>query len=128
MTNKRIRTRTSEFYIEDGILKGYIHLENAEQTLEDAIEIFDEIERVCEGRAYPMLSDVRKSRGLTRDAREYFAGERAARCIRAAAIIIGSPVTRVLANFLIQISKPKFPTQMFVDEELALAWLEQFVE
>jgi hypothetical protein len=45
----------------------------------------------------------------------------------AVALIVGTPLTRVMANFFLSVNKPVFPTRMFDDEASAVAWLLEFV-
>jgi hypothetical protein len=60
---------------------------------------------------------------VTREARVIFGG--ASDAFSALALLAGSPKTQLIANFFIGISRPKVPTQMFTDEEKALAWLRR---
>jgi hypothetical protein len=43
----------------------------------------------------------------------------------ALALIAGSPVTQMIANFFIGINRTTTPQQMFTDEGKAIAWLRQ---
>lgn len=43
-----------------------------------------------------------------------------------AALIIDSPIGRVLGNFFISISRPLRPTKIFTDEIKAIKWLKKF--
>jgi hypothetical protein len=39
------------------------------------------------------------------------------------ALLVGSPVTRVIGNFFIGLNKPRWPVRLFRSESDALAWL-----
>jgi hypothetical protein len=45
----------------------------------------------------------------------------------AAALLIGSPLTRAIGNFFMGLNKPLIPTRLFTSETEALAWLKGFV-
>ena len=75
------------------------------------------------GRQIGVLVDMRGVRSQTREARQYFAGAEAEKVTRAVALLIGSPVSRVLANFYLRVRTPRIPTALFTDEEQAVAWL-----
>ena len=73
----------------------------------------------------PCLVLMGETRGIERDARTYFAHhDDNARVTTLAALVIGSPVSRVIGNFFIGLSKPKFPTRLFNDVEEAETWLK----
>jgi len=61
--------------------------------------------------------------GIERDARVYYSSRDFAQRTTAVALLVGSPVTRVMANFFISINKPAIPTQLFTSEVEAVAWL-----
>lgn len=42
------------------------------------------------------------------------------------AFIVNSLAMRLIANFFIQVTKPKVPTHLFNDEEKAINWLKKF--
>lgn len=111
-------------------------------TLQDGIAqcIFSEIEEVdvriaartvtdrvafFEGVAYPCLFDITKVKHSTKEARDYLANE-GSELVAASAILVNSPVVRMMANFFIMVNKPNNPTRMFTDKESAIEWLSQF--
>lgn len=70
-----------------------------------------------------VLVDMRGVRSQTREARQYFAGAEAADMLFAVALLIGSPVSRVLGNFFLALRPQQIPTALFVDEGAAIAWV-----
>lgn len=74
-------------------------------------------------RQIGVLVDMRGVRSQTREARQYFAGHEAEQVTRAVALLIGSPVSRVLANFYLRLRTPRIPTALFTNEDEAIAWL-----
>jgi hypothetical protein len=75
------------------------------------------------GEKRPTLADVRGMRSATRESRELAAGPNVAAITARMAIIVGNPVTRLLGNFFLVVTKPKYPTRLFTDEPAARAWL-----
>jgi hypothetical protein len=112
---------------EDGIVR-IIWVPGAEVTLEDAREIMEAYHKLRRGRRLPLFIDTRTMKSFARGARHLFAGEEAQGCASAAAIIVDSPVTKVLANFYLGLSKPRLPSRLFSSEDEALVWLKGYLE
>ena len=96
----------------------------AEMTVEDAREALAATERVALGRRLPVLVDLRGIKAQTREARQYFVSEEATRVSASVALLVGSPVSRVVGNFFLRLNVQRTPTQLFTSEEDAIAWLE----
>lgn len=78
------------------------------------------------GAARPLLIDVRPLRSMDGDARAFFAS---AGGPSAVALLVDSPLSRILANFFIGLNRhPTIPTRLFTDEGAALNWLKGFVQ
>jgi hypothetical protein len=71
--------------------------------------------------AVPLLVDMRQMKKLERGAREHFKTDKGG--VSAMALLVGSPVTRMLANFFMSTDVDRTPTLMFTDELRALTWL-----
>jgi hypothetical protein len=118
----------SELWLEeDGIVR-VVWVPGAEVTLEDAQECMAAYLKINRGKRYPMLVDTKSMKSLARGARTYFASEEAARVASAVALIVATPVSRVLGNFYLGVSNPHLPTRLFSDEGEALAWLKEYIE
>ena len=94
-----------------------------EMTLADAQGNLAEIFALAGRKRTLVLVDMRGVRSQTREARQYFAGPEAEKVTLAVALLIGSPVSRVLANFFLRMGTPLIPTALFTDENAAVAWL-----
>ncbi|MBA3499309.1 MAG: STAS/SEC14 domain-containing protein [Deltaproteobacteria bacterium] len=71
-----------------------------------------------------VLVDMRGVRSQSREARQYFAtSDEALQATLAVALLIGSPVSRVLANFFLRLNPQRIPTALFTAEEAAITWL-----
>lgn len=70
-----------------------------------------------------VLVDTRGVRWQSREARDYFVSENAAQATKAVALVVGSPISRVLGSFFMRFEKHRFPTALFDDEAKAIHWL-----
>ena len=98
-------------------------------TGELARENVDAQERVRDGvnkAKIRVLIDMTSVTEISKEARDYFANERTASIQRATALLIGSPVSRVIGNFFMGLNKPISPTRLFTDPEEAIQWLRTF--
>ena len=74
----------------------------------------------------PMIIDGSGVKDMTKEARMILSSERANRYTVALAIIIRSPVNRVLANFFLRFQQPPYPLRLFKNIEDAQEWLKQY--
>jgi hypothetical protein len=122
-----ITTRTAKIWLrEDGIVQG-VSLPKSYQTLEDAQVNAATLARAGRGEPRPWLIDIRLGQGVDRQARVYYSSEAVARLTQAVALLIGSPVSRVVANFFIGLNKLLVPTKLFTSEDKAVVWLKTFI-
>jgi hypothetical protein len=117
-------TRAGRYWRDDrGIIRGCIH-PRTEMTLEHAKEDVAACLQLARGEKRQVLIDLRGIKSQTRECRAYFQGDEASRLTRACALIVGSPVSRVVGNFFLGLNAPAFPMKLFSAEDEALAWLE----
>lgn len=111
-------------FIKKGIFYAYfktidildIHI--AAATVKDRLNLFQD-------KAYPCLFDISEVKQTTKEARDFMA-EEGNQLVLASAMVVTSPMLKMMANFYIMVNKPKNPTQLFTDREKALQWLTQF--
>ena len=108
----------------DGIVQ-VVLAPRAAIVLEDAIAATEAVTRLTGGRLSPLLVDLRDASPQARSARLEFA--RRDDVVSAVALIVGTPLGRMMGNLFISLSKPLFPTRLFDNEASALAWLQAFV-
>lgn len=122
-------TRTARLWIGgDGVAR-VILAHGCEQARADAEAVIRALESLLgEGRRRPTLFDYRFMKSMERGARAYHAGPETARVASAVAILVGSPVSRLIGTFVMGMNKPHVPTRLFTSEPDALAWLAGFVE
>ncbi len=125
MSNPQTETRTVIFTFADIIIGRF--RAGAEVTLADAQENVALCLRMNGGRKRPLLVDLRVVKSQTAEARSYLAGPEGSEVCSAVALLIGSPLSRVLGNFFLGLNKPGVPTQLFTSEQEALTWLRSFL-
>ena len=81
-----------------------------------------EVNRLCGSTRRPMLVDMTGTASVTRAARNVFTVPCAVDRI---ALLGKSPVDRVIANFVLGVSKLPTPTRFFNSETAATAWLRE---
>jgi hypothetical protein len=94
-------------------------------TVAEAQENMSALAALSGGEPVLLIVDVRQARVLSREARTYFTGPGAGRILRALALWIGSPTSKVLGNFFISLSRPSVPVKLFTSEDEAAAWLKE---
>jgi hypothetical protein len=72
-----------------------------------------------------LMQDIAR---VDREARAFFASEEyMTRLSCQTALVVGSPVSRVIANFFVGLNRPRYPHRVFNDSERALQWLRGYV-
>ncbi|MBI5477576.1 MAG: hypothetical protein HY906_01900 [Deltaproteobacteria bacterium] len=103
-------------------------------TLADAQEVVDAVGKVAQlrgggpGRSVPILIDARRAGPITREAREFFVGDRPTTGTAALAFLVGSPVTRAIGSFFLKVQRPRVPSSLFTSEAHAMVWLRGFAK
>lgn len=75
----------------------------------------------------PLLVDIREIKSIDKLARDHFSMHGRQPGVCAIGMLIRSPLSKVIGNFFLGISKPPVPTQLFNSEEKALDWLRKFI-
>lgn len=121
---QRLETEYAEFWIENGILF-FIYKKGVEITLDVAKKIVSDRIRFQNGVLYPVFCDIRGIKGSEKAGRDYIANE-GSELVKAVGALVESPVTKVMINLYLTVTKPKTPTRMFTDQKSALTYLEEF--
>ncbi len=126
MSRKYIETKTSRIWLgKDGIVR-IIKFPGSVTNLEEARQDVIATKKFGKKKR-PRFVDISKIESVTKEAREYYASEDASRKTSAMALLVGSPVSKVIGNFYLGIDKPPYPIKLFITEEKAIQWLKQFV-
>ena len=129
MTDTVHETRTTHIWLdENGILRIVTKPSITAQSLADAVENMEALERARLGRKRPVLIDLRKAMSTDSEGRKYYSRAELDQIISASAFIVGSPLSRVIGSLFLGLSKPPFPVRLFESEEEALEWLKGFLD
>jgi len=92
--------------------------------LEDAKKVVNAHHELAAGKKTGVLADItRTTTGANRDAREYYVTEEASVMKKGMAMLVKSPLQRMLGNVFFRMNKPPYPTRLFTDRVEAIAWL-----
>jgi hypothetical protein len=108
----------------DGIVQ-IVWAPAAVMSYEDAIAATDAMTKLTGGKRCPLLVDAHDAGPQDRAARSEFA--RRGDLVSAVALLGATPLSRMVGNFFIAVSRPMAPTKLFNDESSALAWLKEFM-
>ena len=93
--------------------------------INEAREVVDAHNALAAGASCPVLADLREVRvGADRAAREHYVSEESSRYKSGMAMLVDSPMQRMLGNIFFFINRPPYPTRMFSEQEEALTWLQ----
>src|SRR5262245_42901830 len=110
------RTRICSFTLDP---RGFVYArldDGATMDLADAREAVAQTWRGACERRRPVLVDMTRLKGESRAARLYFVSDEAVNRYSAVAILVSSPVSRVIGTFFLRLSEHKVPTKLFTDE------------
>ena len=118
----------ARFWIDDdGVIRCVV--KPVDQTTEQALDAMRIFTELGADKKRPAVIDTSQVRGLGREARAVYSGEKAAQIWTACALVVSSSVVaRTLGNFVMAVSRPAFPTRMFDSLEDALAWARTYLE
>ncbi|MDO9300625.1 MAG: hypothetical protein Q7T89_04540 [Anaerolineales bacterium] len=127
MDKGKFKSITFEMWLrEDGIVV-LRWKPKVELKLAQAQESFEVFTSITSGKKSPLLVDTAAVQYYTREFREYYVSEAVSQTASAVALLVGSPLTRTMANFFLSVSKPRIPTRMFDSEAAAIKWLKEFI-
>ena len=127
MEKKVFENRNSRIWLaDDGIIRQVLR-EGAEQTLTDAKEDQEIYSKLCNRQKIPTLIDISAIRSITREARLFYSQELAVKYNFAMVLVVGSQVSRVIANFMLGLTRPAIPIRLASCQEKGLNWLKQYL-
>jgi len=75
----------------------------------------------------PILADIRKTKFVSKEARDYFSKHELLKIGLAGAIIVDLPITKAMGNFFLKINRPLIDSQLFVTKTDAIEWLKKYL-
>lgn len=113
--------------VESGIAR-IIYKADARVTIAEARENVEAVAKIVGGVYSPVFIDIRPVSKIDRDSRQYFSSDEAGEVTSATALLVDSPISRVIGNFFIGVNRSEWPVRMFSGESEAMVWLEGFLD
>ena len=111
---------------DDGIVR-IVMLPDADMTQANVEADMATYSQAFAGQRRPVWADIRHVKSMSREARVFITRE-ARKYVMAAALVVESPLSRMIGNFFLGFNKPPFPVRLFTSGEKAEEWLQQFVK
>ncbi len=111
---------------EDGICRTKTKPQ-ADITIKEAMENSIAVSSFYKGKKFPLLVDARDVRSMAKEARKHFSTNGRETKITSMAIMVKSPLSRIIGNFFMGLNKPEIPARLFDDENIAVEWLKKHV-
>jgi hypothetical protein len=124
MKERFFENNYAQFWLEDNVVY-FIYKPGTVLNIDSVKTIVDDRKNFQQGVSYPVFCDARGLKDSDKQARDYLAKE-GSDLVIAVAVLTGSPVTRIMVNFYLTISKPITPTKLFTDQDQAIAYLQKF--
>lgn len=107
-----------------GIIRGTYTA--ATETLDDAYANMAAVQQLNHGHPALLLIDSRALTQMTPAVRTYYTSAAMIPLIRALAIIVGSPASRLFGTIFLRFQTPAVPTKLFTDDAMAVMWLRTY--
>lgn len=118
-----IRTAIADVYAEPSGIVVLRFRPNSRATLDDVRELVRAHVTAAGGIKRCAIADLRGLRFSDLEGRRLAAGPEVAAVTSRMALLVSNPVSRVLGNFFLRVSRPLYPTRIFTDEASARRWL-----
>ncbi|MGZ4099766.1 MAG: DUF7793 family protein, partial [Bacteroidia bacterium] len=112
---------------DDGICRTVTKL-RAEIDLAGAIENSNVVKSLFVTKKFPLLVDARHLKSLSKEARKHFSVNDRDTKITCFALIVKSPLSRIIGNFFISLNTTGVPARLFDSEQEAINWLKQYIQ
>ncbi|MBA2612529.1 MAG: STAS/SEC14 domain-containing protein [Bacteroidetes bacterium] len=99
----------------------------AEVTIVEAMENSVAVNSFYKEKKFPLLIDARNIKSMAKEARKHFSTNGRTTKINSMAIMVKSPLSRIVGNFFMGLNKPEMPACLFDDEAAAVEWLKKYV-
>ena len=111
--------------LRDGVIETQV-VKNAVVELNDALENTEKVVELSEGILRPILVDMREIKSISKEARDHFSMKGRKPNVSAVALVVKSPVSKMIGNFFINFSSPAVPTKLFTSFDSGLEWTKKY--
>lgn len=98
---------------------------NTVMTLDDGKLSTEKVGEMVGEQPLPLLCDLTNVVKMTQECRQHFAGKIHARVFTKCALIVNSPISKIIGNFFLGANKPIRPTRLFTSIDDGLVWLKK---
>lgn len=123
VTNHVYKTRTCDFVWADGFIRIMYH-PDTDISEAEAWEHVGILQEMTGKKPTPTIIDLRAPaiRAHKLEVRNIYAGPHSKEYMACLALLIRSPMSSLIGNLFIRISRPPYPTKLFTSEPDAIAW------
>lgn len=125
MERKVVKTSNAEIWIDELGICHHIYTEGAHLTFEDTLNECRIISEISGFKKVLILVDINNVKHVPRESRMYYASKEAEKIFKAAALLVGTQMSRLLGSFFLGLNKPAMPVKLFTSEIEAIKWLKQ---
>lgn len=125
MGTELITSKADLFLDETGLFR-WNFLPKADINLDNAEEGYRIVKDVLNSKKVPVLVDMRGARKIDKPSRDYYKNN-ATEYFVAGAIIISSPLSKIIANFFLGLNRPPMPMKIVNSEEEGVRWLKAYI-
>lgn len=119
-----IENEYAKFWIDKDILY-FVYKKGIILDQSVAIKVVEDRLLLQQGKPFLILCDIRGVKSANKSARNYLAIEGSV-LTKAVALLASTPLTNTLSGFYVKTSNPAIITQVFTEEEEALAFLNNY--
>ena len=103
--------------------------DNPSHGISEAKAVVEAHNQLAAGTPACVIADIRSVKvGANREARKYYVSPESAEYKTAMAMLVSSPIQRMLGNIFLKLNRPPYPTRIFNQEPEAIQWLTDFEE
>ena len=89
------------------------------------MELWEAVKSVIGGKTCLLFADIRNTDPVDAESRRYFSRPETKELIRAVALLVQSPFSRVVGSLFLGVNRLPIPVRLFTSEEQALEWLKR---
>ena len=122
---RHIETTIADVWIDT---ERIIHIEfkaSDQHGIEEARGIVAAHNQLANGTPCPVLADIQSvTVGADRAARKHYVSDESSRFTTGMAMLVASPMQRMLGNIFFKLNRPPYPTRLFNGKQEAIQWLK----
>ena len=121
---ERIETEIADIWIDSERIIHMNFKDSEYHGIDEAKSITKAHNLLADGTPCPVLANIQSvSVGADRYARKHYVSEEGSSMKTAMAMVVKSPVQRMLGNIFVKINRPPYPTRLFSKKQDAVVWL-----